>query len=463
MPSSGSPPPTPSLSTWSQTRRFHSDPIPLLTECLDELGDLFRLRLLGMGDWIFACSPGTVKQLFRAPKESLDAGVVHSRLLGSLFGYDATFNLSGERHRARQRTILPLLNGSAAEAYVPTILGATRERIAAWPIDERFSLLPESYRLSLRILVRALLGDEHPDLEVFAEDFETFCDRGVRSRLAQIPFLRVDLGRLSPWGRFLAVRERLASRLRREIRVRRQAEGPDTGATTGSTLLDALVRAEDEEGKPLSESAILDEALNLLFAGHETTGTVLTWAVECVFSRPAVRAAILAELEEVVGDEPLRAEHLRDLPFLDAVVQESIRFRPIGPFAAFREVVHPIEIEGDRGRFTLAAGSILAHAFPIMALRDDLYPRAREFRPERFLEPIDDKYTWTPFGGGGRVCSGKGLALVELKVVTATLVRECELELIRPSTRAVPIGHFLSPENGLPVILRSRSRRAAQI
>lgn len=442
-------PPKPSSPALWQTLQFGRRPVEFLTDCMHLFGDVFRLDLVGMGHWVFFCSPTSVRQVFKAPPGTLCAGEIHSRLVGSLFGTDSTFNLDGDRHKARQRLVMPLLNGSAVNQYVDMIREVAMETYAENRGAGVLPLLKINHRLSLRILIRAAFGDGNREFnQRFADAFERFADLGARSALSRVEMLRVDLGPWSPWGKLLRMRERLRSDVRERIRARRPELEEDEAEP--ETILDHLVAASLRDDSGVTEEGIIDEVVTLLFAGHETTGALLTWVLAMIQKHPDVRAKVLTELSRVVGPGPVRAEHVRDLKYLQAVVDESHRYNPIGPFAAFRQVMKPWEIEGERGRYQVPAGYIVAHSFPIMSLREDLYPEPLVFRPERFLESDPEPYHWTPFGGGGRVCSGRGLATVELKVVTATLLRSFEIRPAQSEFRRVRVGQFIAPEKGLP-------------
>lgn len=444
-------PPSPSTPSLWQTLRFARDPLGLLTECMDQLGDVFHLRLLGMGRWIFVCSPETAKQIFRAPPGTLSAGVIHDRLLGHVFGSNATFNLDGERHRARQKIIVPLLNGPVLGRYVGLIRETALRTFGEHSGESDLPLLPVNHRLSLRILVHATLGNEDPERsDWFVRSFERFTNLGARSVSSQLPFLQVDWGPWSPWGRVLRLRKSLRDFLLREVRAREPQVEPGYGPADDHPILDHLISASKSDPK-LDDEGIVDEVMNLLFAGHETTGTVLTWVLAMVYHHERVRRKILQELDREVGQGDVRPEHLDQLTYLDAVINESIRLNPIGPFSAFRQVTNPWKLTGEHETYRVPQGFVLAHSFPVMSLREDVFTQARTFRPERFFNSRFDAYHWNPFGGGGRTCSGRGLAMVELKVVVATVLRHFEIRLLSPHIQSVRRGHFLAPENGLPV------------
>lgn len=450
-------PPVCPLPAWRQALEFNRCPLDFLQQCHDELGDVFCLRLPGLGHWAFLCSPESVRALFKAPREAVPAGSIHRKFVGFLFGEDALFNLDGEAHRQRQRLLIPLLSGKAAmDALAP--LSAVAERtVASWKLDRRMLLLPETHRMSLDMLSLLIFGDHARDrVGRLGERFLHFTQLGARSKLVAFPKLQWNLGRFSPWGRVVHARTRVRRLIQAEIDAARRHPEAVAGTVLG-TLIGATV-----EGRPLSDASLIDELMNLLFAGHETTGTVLAWAFEAVASSPEVREQLLEELYRELGDGPISAEGLSRLTYLDAVIQETLRFRPVGPFAAFRQVAQTLPLSvGDR-EYALRPGDLVAHCMPIMAMREDLFVDAKRFLPERFLEGDGSggpgTRHWAPFGGGGRVCTGKGLAIVEMKVALATVLRRVHLELALPGTGIERSGHMLAPAKGLPMLARRLPR-----
>jgi cytochrome P450 len=194
----------------------------------------------------------------------------------------------------------------------------------------------------------------------------------------------------------------------------------------------------------------------MLMAGHETTGTALAWTFERILSLPDVEARLRAEVESVVGSEPLAAAHLPRLEYLDAVIKETLRIRPIMPAGGARLLRKPVEIGG----YTVPAGATLINAMYLLHRRADLYPEPDAFKPERFLgKRVIDPYEWTPFGGGIRRCLGMAFAMFEMKVVVATVLTLARLRIDRPDARVARRGFFLAPEQGPRVALRERIGR----
>jgi cytochrome P450 len=248
--------------------------------------------------------------------------------------------------------------------------------------------------------------------------------------------LRREFGGHGPWARLQRRLAHADSLLYAEIARRREA--PDLEERTD--VLSLLLRARDEDGEPMSDVELRDELMTMLAAGHETTATGLAFAFDLLLHNPAVLARLREELES--GDDA----------YLEAVVTESLRLRPVID-AAERTLTKPRVIAG----YELPAGIRVYPAIALVHRREDIYPQADEFRPERFLDDGAESYSWLPFGGGIRRCIGAALAQAEMAEVLRIVLSNVELRALRPELDPVVIrGITLVPKHGTPVSVTAR-------
>ncbi|QRK11051.1 cytochrome P450 [Archangium violaceum] len=449
-------PPGPRAPAVVQTLEFLKDPLGFLRRCYARYGDVFTLREIGFGTEVMVSSPALLKELFTGPPEVLHAGEANERIFGSITGTQSSFILEEQAHLRRRRLLLPSFHGDRMHEYGDTMRRQTEKAVASWPLREEFALHPEMQSITLHVILHAVFGLGQAANDSTLEHLLTrTANEAVASMLLILPPLQRDLGRWSPWGRLLHLIHQMDEALLAEIaRRRREGAKPEQ-----RDILSLLLQARYENGEGLSDGELHDELVTLLMAGHETTGTSLTWAMECILSHPEVEQRLRAELDDVLGDEQLGHEHLTRLEYLDAVIKESIRYRPIMPTGGARLVKRPFSLGG----YELPPGVWVINALSVVHHRSDLYPEPDVFRPERFLGRRVDPYEWTPFGGGVRRCLGMAFALYEMKVVLATVLRSARLELARSPVKARRRGFFIAPENGLPVRVLSRLRRAGDV
>lgn len=446
---SNRPPPRLAASSLVQTQRFIKDPFTLLAEAAAEYGDVFSVRLLGLGEWAFVCSPELVRQMFKAPTDALVAGEVNRKLLGFILGLNATFPLDGDDHRKRQRLVHPHLNGRKTHQHIPAMREIALRTVESLPRDCPFAFLPLAHRMSLDVMVHAMFSNSSPRrLVELASQFEAFATKGLRSPLINLPFLRVDLGRYSPWGRVLRMKQAITDAF--SVEIEHRVANRDGGAEEASDMMTELGQLGPGQSRALPDEALIDEIINLIFAGHETTGNTLAWSMETLHSHPEVLTRLREELEVVLRGQPIEASHLPDLKYLHAVIHETIRFRPMAPMAGIRLAKKPIAI----GPYVIPKGMLVTQCFPVMSRREELFENPDCFDPNHFFERKFTPYEWNPFGGGTRMCIGKGLAEIELKVILATLLQHADFQLGQTEVKPVRNGHFFSPSQGLQLLVK---------
>jgi cytochrome P450 len=201
-----------------------------------------------------------------------------------------------------------------------------------------------------------------------------------------------------------------------------------------------LLGARDEDGEPMTDQELRDELVTLLVAGHETTATGLAWAFDLLLRNPRVMGKLKDSLADPDGDDT----------YLDAVVKEALRLRPVIPGIGRVVRGEPFQL----GRYTVPPGTEINPSIGVIHRRGDRYPQPGEFRPERFLEEhAPDTYTWVPFGGGTRRCLGASFAQLEMKVVIRRVLERTELRPVGGKPERVERrGITLVPREGVRVV-----------
>ncbi|WP_131816387.1 cytochrome P450, partial [Mycolicibacterium porcinum] len=201
-----------------------------------------------------------------------------------------------------------------------------------------------------------------------------------------------------------------------------------------------------EGGHTMTDRQLRDQLMTLLAAGHETTATALSWALERLTRHPAVL------------DKAVRAARDGDDDYLDAVAKETLRIRPV-VFDVGRVLKQPVELAGYR----LPAGVMVAPGIGLVHERDDVYPGAGRFDPDRMLGAPLGPTTWFPFGGGNRRCLGATFAMVELRVVLREILRRVDLFTTTAGDERQRVKHVtLVPHRGARICVRA-VRAAAEV
>lgn len=379
--------------------------------------------------------------MFNQAPDDAHAGEPNHRLFGAITGRNTSLTLDGQAHIKRRRAVTPAYQGDRMAGYISLMEDVAKKAVATWPTRDPFSLHEELQKIALEVILRAVFGLEDEGDEQIARLRHLLAraaTEAAASPLLLLKPLQINLGRFSPWGKIVRLLKQTRAALDQEIARRRSRSGE------GTDILAMLLRAKDEEGRPLSDEALRDELIVQLLAGHETTASALAWACSCLLESPESLARLRTELNTNINATPLDGAALERLPYLDAVIKESMRLRPIMPTAGARLLRRDLQLRS----YTLAAGVFVANSEVVLHRRPDLYPNPLAFEPERFLNAKVPPYTWMPFGGGGRRCLGMAFALTEMKVVLATIFSRTNLSLTTPPVRTGKRGFFIAPHNG---------------
>ena len=356
-------------------------------------------------------------------------------MLGPLVGPHSTLLLDGAEHLRHRKLLLPPFHGERMREYGE--LMARGRRAARVGVAEGRAVLGD--RLDAGDHAR---GDPARGLRdrgrptgstTSARLLRAVLDpMSNRWQMLTLMLAPSSWGPRSPWGRFRQRVREADEAIYEEIRARRA----DPAAAERGDVMSLLLQARDEDGEPLSDQELRDELVTLLVAGHETTATSLAWTLERITRHPEV----LAQLE----DDP-------DGEYLDAVIKESLRLRPVVP-AVGRMLAEPVELGG----YELPAGVSIVPSIYLTHRRPDIYPDPLAFKPERFIENPPSNYEYLPFGGGVRRCLGASFAQFEMKVVLGTILRHARVSA--PQSRAEKVTRrsiTFAPSSGGRIVARA--------
>jgi cytochrome P450 len=398
-------PPGPDWSLLRSTQRWWRRPLETLEECRDRYGDMFTYRLAHEGTWVFVSDPEAVKQVFTGDPRLLHAGEANIVLLPVL-GEHSVLLLDEPAHMAQRKLMLPPFHGKRMQAYGDLMARLAGEQIDSWPSDRPIQARPRMQALTLEVILRTVFGvDEGEKLSALRDELrgalQILSDRRRAVFLMLLGPKRIR--RYPPFRRMMEGVDRLLYPVIEARRAEADLAGRDD-------ILSLLLQARHEDGRPMSDRELRDELMTLLVAGHETTATGLSWAVELLARHPEALERLESEVA-AGGDE-----------YLDAVIKETLRLRPVIALV-LRKLVEPMEIGGH----LLPAGVSVAPSIYLVHRHPEIYPEPERFRPERFIEQPAGTYTWIPFGGGVRRCLGGAFAEFEMSVVLRELVRRRSL------------------------------------
>lgn len=412
--------------------------------CVRRYGDPFTSRFPGMGDFVLASSPSLIKEIFTGDSDVLHAGKANA-MLEPFVGKHSVLLLDGAPHLRQRRLLSPPMRGDRMQAYASLIGEITRAELAKMPVGEPFSIHEHMQSITLDVILRAVFGLEAGAQMQSLRSMLLAMLEPPPAIMAFVPVKYLDFP-FSPYRMFVKRRADVTRALCGVIRARRTALA--AGGAPGTDILSLLLDARDEAGEPMTEAELCDELVTMLIAGHETTATGLSWAFAVLLEHRDVAARLR---DEVAGiSDPVA---LAGVEYLDLVVKETLRLRPIIPDVV-RKTQRPITFAG----YDIPAGVSLTPVIYLAHRRAESWPEPHRFDPERFRGAKVDPYTWLPFGGGIRKCLGMAFAMYEMKIVLGTILPRTDLRLAKPGT--VPVVRrtiTLAPKHGTRVVMSSRA------
>jgi cytochrome P450 family 135 len=428
-------PPGPRMPSALQAIGWARRPFPMMKRCRERYGDIFTMRILHSGTWVFLCDPDDVKRVFTAPPASMGVALANPLLLPVL-GPRSVMLLNEPDHMTRRRLMLPPFHRERMDGDIEMMVEVTREMVRRWPGGEPFELWPRMQAITQEVIMRTVFGPEEPGRLQPIREALTRLTKALNN-----PKRLSKLAALGPsWiARSRGFREAMApveEAVLTEIDKRRRE-----GDRARKDIVSLLIDARYEDGSPLSERDLRDEMLTLLTDGP--TSSSLAWVFERLLRHPGKLARVREEVD--AGDSS---------EYLDAVVQETLRLCPPVPVVA-RRLLEPMELGGYR----LPAGTTVAPCVYLIHRDESVYPNPLSFLPERFLERPPGTYTWIPFGGGVRRCLAASYAELEMKRVVRTVLSEVDLHPVGgDSERVTRSAISFSPDKRARVVAEPRTR-----
>jgi cytochrome P450 family 135 len=394
-------PPGPRMSRALQTAIWSRQAQWMLGQCRSRFGDMFTLRIANEGTWVMVSDPEAVKQVFTGDPRVFHAGE-GNEILRPILGDNSVLVLDEKAHIGQRRLLLPPFHGERMQGYGEKMAEIAALEIDSWPTGTPYKLRPRMQAITLEIILETVFGvHDRERMEPLRAALRNFLDLTTNPRML-LPVILMGPERIRHLPAFRRRIERVDELIYGEIAERRLAED----LAERDDILSMLVAARHEDGSPMSDAEIRDELLTLLVAGHETTATALSWAVERLTRHPEKLERLRAEA--LAGEEET---------YLTATIQETLRLRPV-IVLVIRKLTEPVEIGG----YELPAGARVTPSIYLVHRNPEIYPEPDRFLPERFLETPPGTYTWIPFGGGVRRCLGAAFAQQEMAIVLEELV-----------------------------------------
>ncbi len=410
--------------------------LPRLHEVLEgwaiEYGPLYRYRM-GPQYVVVVANPNLTDQILRARPETY-------RRLGNVepvfreMGVSGVFSAEGAAWRSQRRLAMEALSPRHLRGFYPRLRTVASRLLGRWErqahLDRPLDIVDDLKRFTVDITTLLTFGYDVNTLEQG--------DDVIQRRLEHIfPAFNRRLFALFPtWRLIRSPADRRLDRALTEIRdwLQRLVEDARTRlandprrSTQPSDFLEAMLSAVDETGRPFTDDVLYGNLMTMLLAGEDTTAYTLGWAVHELCGSPSSVSALQSELASVMGSShvPNDFESAQRLTYAGAVANETMRLRPVAPMLFLQT-----NVATTVGDLQVPAQTPVAVLMRPPAVDARNFERPTAFLPERWTAPsgAHEPSAHIPFGSGPRLCPGRTLALLEMKVVLATLYRNFDVE-----------------------------------
>ena len=435
----GTYPPGPQSFSFGRTLQAARDPLPMLLALYEEHGPIFSARLLH-SPVIFMLGPEANHFITVAHPENFHWRESSFGDLIPLLG-DGLLTIDDAYHDRAREIMMPAFHREQVAASVAAMVAEATPAIDRLRPGQVVDIYEWMRGVAMRIAMRALLGldpDEAGKGAAAAEHFERalgFYGTDFHLRLLRGPG--------SPWSKMVRSRAVLDEIVYGEIAQRRGQPDPEK-----MDILSLLVGVRDEAGEGFADKEIRDQVMTLMFAGHDTSTSTLTFMMHELARHPDVVAKLCEEQDRVLGGDVPDIDRLeREMPYLEMVLDEVLRLYPpawIGP----RRAVRDFEFNGHR----VARGAYVNYCSWASHRLPEVFPEPEAFIPERFSRERKaalPRGAYVPFGGGRRICIGKRFGQIEVKLVTTMLLQRLRLGALPGRTMTVRQMPTLSPKGGL--------------
>ena len=433
------------------------DPLGTLATAFETHGDVTLFRFGPLKAFLLA-DPDHIEHVLIGGRRRYDKKVVSYQILRLLLG-DGLLTADGELWQRQRRIATPAFQRGRILSFGDLIVAEAQRTGEQWQASSGSvcDMHREMMALTLRIAASSLLGvdvERHtPLVKQALEAGLDYFDYRIHKPLSAPTWVPTPRNL-----RFRRQRTRLVKLVRGMIAERRRGASSSDDGAGADDFLGRLMSARDEvTGEAMSDRQLQDEVMTILLAGHETTAATMTFIFHLLAAHPEVADKLHRELDTVLGGRTPKTDDLSSLPYTKAVVEESMRLMPPA------WIIERRALEPDRiGDFDLPKGGVALMSQWLTHRHPRHWPEPEAFKPERFLGDASrgrHRFAYFPFGGGERVCIGGSFALLEARLILATLAQRFAPVAVPDFELELDAGITLRPRGGLPMHIETRTRR----
>jgi cytochrome P450 len=439
-----------------------------LERWVHEYGPMYRMKI-GPREAVVVARPEVISHLLRDRPDGWRRMHKMQAVIREIGGH-GLFSAEGDDWRRQRKLVMSAFDPAHLKRYFPSLVRVTQRLRTRLDGAARRGETMDLQTLLMRYTVDVTAG------LAFGIDVNTQeqPDNAIQNHLDHVfPMLMKRIFAPLPWWRYLRlpsdrtfdrhlakVHEAVAGYIRA---ARERIERNPQLQQQPANLLEALISARDDVGGGLSEQDIVGNVLTVLLAGEDTTANTLSWTLHLLHTHRDAWDRLVHEVDAALGgqnDMPRQFDIARGLEPIEHCIQEAMRLKPVAPFLLF-ECNKDTVLDG----VALRAGSTVICLARHGAIDEGTAPDAAQFRPQRWAAAADDEADRSlmkasiPFGAGPRLCPGRYLAMLEMKMVLATIARNFELVDVCTDDGAPPAERLEFTMSPVGLRMRLRARR----
>ena len=410
-------------------------------------GDIVYFRMLSHRICVLF-DPALFQEVFVTKRSSFEVGPIFKRS-GLINDPSKGLTAEGDDHKRTRQLVQPSFGARALNGYGEIMIEQALQAQADWRDGDVIDLDATAQNLALNIATNTFFGSgmrvEPPIIKNVLKAIEW-----------SMALVMLPLGNLARQLPLPRNRHRTHAFQALDEALHRAIANARSATTERADLLSHLANATDEDGiyEPFTDAELRDLCFILLFTGHETNATAITWCLYHLSRNPEARERLELELHEVLnGRTPAPADY-RNLVYTRAVLDENLRLTP-PLYVVGRSALEDCTIGG----YHIPKGTTVQVCWRIAHLSEKYFPEADTFKPERWMEkqiPERSRQAYMPFGGGDHICVGAGFGKMAVVLTLATLCQRWRLDVISPEFPETNTTALFRLKNGLPVKLRAR-------
>ena len=426
-----------------------------------QYGSYYQLRAAGRR--ILVVSDHQVVASVLRDRPAAFSRTARLREIGQEMGLQpGVFSAEGEDWMRQRRMVMAGFDPGHVRAYYPALVKVAQRLVTRWTQAERrqetIVLQSDLMRYTVDTIAGLAFGAEVDTLGADGDVIQQHLDKVFpalfRRITAPIPLWRIFPSRADrALVRSMVEVNKAVDNFIAQARLQMQAE--PQRYTQPQNLLEAMLAAADRPDSGLSDAQVAGNVMTMLLAGEDTTANTIAWMIYLLWTHPEALAKACDEVRSKVRDcQQPSMDEVADLEFIEACIHETMRLKPVGPQL-------PLQANADVlvGDVQVPRGTIVINLLRRDSVREDLVPRASRFEPERWLQSDNPaKRSSTPFGAGPRICPGRYLAMLEMKIAMTVLLGHFDIDYVGTADGRPPQERlsFAMMPVGLQMRLRTR-------